>query len=60
MQPLDDAIDTVARDSGFTGVVRVDRAGTTEFAKAYGLADRAHEIANAIHTRFALASGAKG
>ncbi len=60
MQPLDDAIETVARDSGFTGVVRVDRAGTTEFAKAYGLADRAHEIANTIHTRFALASGAKG
>ncbi|HEY5906370.1 MAG TPA: serine hydrolase domain-containing protein [Actinomycetota bacterium] len=60
MQLLDEAIETVARDSGFTGVVRVDRAGTTEFAKAYGLADRAHEIANSIHTRFALASGAKG
>lgn len=60
MQQLDDAIDTVARDSGFTGVVRVDRAGTTEFGKAYGLADRAHEIANTIDTKFALASGAKG
>ena len=60
MQPLDEAIDTVTRDSGFTGVVRVDRAGTTEFAKAYGLADRAHEIANTIDTRFAIASGTKG
>ncbi len=60
MQPLDEAIDTVTRDSGFTGVVRVDRAGTTELAKAYGLADRAHAIANTVDTRFAIASGTKG
>lgn len=60
MQPLDDAIDLVAQDAGFSGVVRVDRAGTTEFVRAYGLADRAHAIANTIDTRFAIASGTKG
>jgi CubicO group peptidase (beta-lactamase class C family) len=60
MQPLDDAIDSVARDAGFSGVVRVDRAGTTEFAKAYGFADRAHAIDNTSDTRFAIASGTKG
>lgn len=60
MQPLDDAIDSVARDAGFSGVVRVDRAGTTVFAKAYGFADRAHAIGNTSDTRFAIASGTKG
>jgi CubicO group peptidase (beta-lactamase class C family) len=39
--------------------VRVD--GTDDaFAAAYGLADRAHEIANRVETRFAIASGTKG
>jgi CubicO group peptidase (beta-lactamase class C family) len=40
--------------------VRVDRAGTIEFAGAYGLADRGHEISNTIDTQFAIASGSKG
>jgi CubicO group peptidase (beta-lactamase class C family) len=60
MEPLEDAVDASAEATGFSGVVRVDRAGDTELAKAYGLADRAHEIANTIDTRFAIASGAKG
>jgi CubicO group peptidase (beta-lactamase class C family) len=60
MQQLADAVDTTAERTGFSGVVRVDRPDETPFAKAYGLADRAHEIANTIDTRFALASGAKG
>ena len=30
------------------------------FAKAYGLADRAHQIPNTMATRFAIASGTKG
>ena len=60
MQPLDDAIDSVAQDAGLSGVVRVDRAGTTEFVRAYGFADRAHAIDNTIDTRFAIASGTKG
>ena len=60
MQPLDDAIDSVAQDAGLSGVVRVDRAGTTEFVRAYGFADRAHAIDNTIDTRFAIASGTTG
>jgi CubicO group peptidase (beta-lactamase class C family) len=57
---LEDAIDAEAGRTGFSGVVRVDRAGEVELAKAYGLADRAHEIANTMDTRFGIASGTKG
>jgi CubicO group peptidase (beta-lactamase class C family) len=60
MGTLSDRIDSTARDSGFSGVVRVERAGRVEFAKAYGLADRSHAIENTLDTRFAIASGAKG
>jgi CubicO group peptidase (beta-lactamase class C family) len=44
----------------FGGVVSVDRAGEPVFQRAYGLADRAHEVANRLDTRFAIASGSKG
>ncbi len=55
-----EAIDSLAEQSGFAGVVSVDRGGEVEFGKAYGLADRAHQVPNTIDTRFALASGTKG
>ena len=58
MQPLDIAIDAIASETGFSGVVRVDRGGE-ELVRPYGLADRAHGIPNAVDTQFALASGAK-
>jgi CubicO group peptidase (beta-lactamase class C family) len=60
MQSLEDAVDSVADRTGFSGVVRIDTGGSIELAKAYGLADRGHEIANTIDTQFAIASGAKG
>ncbi len=60
MPTIKDALDPVADRTGFSGVVRVDRGDTTEFAQAFGLADRAHDIANTVDTRFAIASGAKG
>jgi CubicO group peptidase (beta-lactamase class C family) len=60
METLRDAVDEVARRSGFSGVVRLDRAGVTEVVAAYGLADRAHGIPNTVDTRFATASGTKG
>ena len=60
MQPLEDAVDSMADRTGFSGVVRVDRSGSIELAKAYGLADRGHEISNTIDTRFGIASGTKG
>ena len=53
-------LNSVAEETGFAGVVRVDRRGETEFARAYGLACRAHEIPNTTGTRFAIASGVKG
>lgn len=55
-----EAIDLVADRYGFAGVVSVDRGGESDFAKAYGLADRAHQIPNTMATRFAIASGTKG
>jgi hypothetical protein len=38
--PWAQEIGSLAELSGFAGVVAVDRGGETEFAKAYGLADR--------------------
>jgi len=60
MQPLEDAVDSMADRTGFSGVARVDRSGSIELAKAYGLADRGHGISNTIDTQFAIASGSKG
>jgi CubicO group peptidase (beta-lactamase class C family) len=53
-------VDALARDTGFSGVVRLDRRGEVVFSEAYGLADRAHGIPNAIDTQFATASATKG
>ncbi|MEO3858721.1 serine hydrolase domain-containing protein [Acrocarpospora sp. B8E8] len=60
MPTLEDMVDSIADATGFAGVVSVDRGGESEFAKAYGLAHRGHEIANTVGTRFAIASGTKG
>jgi CubicO group peptidase (beta-lactamase class C family) len=59
MGTLQDVVDEAARTSGFSGVVRVDRGGTTELATAYGLADRAHGVPNTVETQFATASATK-
>jgi CubicO group peptidase (beta-lactamase class C family) len=55
-----EAVDSLARESGFSGAIRVDRGGETSFARAYGLAQRAYEIPNAVVTQFGIASGTKG
>ena len=60
MQPFEPEIDVIAAANDFSGVVRIDRAGEVELAKAYGLAHRGHEIPNTVDTQFAVASGAKG
>lgn len=60
MSELTTAIDQQAEQSGFSGVVRVDLGSDVLHAQAYGMADRAHGIANTVDTQFALASGAKG
>lgn len=53
-------IDEAARRTGFSGVVRIDRGGRVELERAYGMADRAHAIANTVETQFAAASATKG
>ena len=53
-------VDRVAAETDFSGVVRVDRAGTTELSAAYGLADRRHGIAMTTDTQVGIASGSKG
>src|SRR4051812_24943893 len=60
MRQLSEAVDALATGTGFSGAVRIDDADGTAFERAYGLADRRHEIANTSDTRFALASGTKG
>ncbi|MEU3642172.1 serine hydrolase domain-containing protein [Lentzea sp. NPDC034063] len=57
--PLGD-IDKIAEETGFSGVVQIDHAGEIEFAKAYGLANRAYGVPNTVDTRFGIASGGKG
>ena len=59
MTGLADAVDAVAAETGFSGVVRVDRDGAVEFAAAYGLAHRGWSIPNTLDIRFAIASGSK-
>src|SRR4051794_8390132 len=56
---LADAIAAVATETDFSGVVSVREGDTTTVAAAYGLADRAHAVANTTATRFAIASGTK-
>lgn len=60
MGSLHGAVDAAAERTGFSGVVRVDRAGETELCAAYGYADRAHGIPNTVETLFATASATKG
>jgi CubicO group peptidase (beta-lactamase class C family) len=58
MTSVEQSVDNVAEETGFSGVVRFDGEGS--FAKAYGLAHRGLGAANTVDTRFAIASGTKG
>jgi CubicO group peptidase (beta-lactamase class C family) len=49
----------LAVESGFSGVIRVDRSEREPWSAAFGPADRRHKIANDIDTQFAIASGVK-
>jgi len=60
VEPLENALDALARRTDFSGVVRIDRAGVIQLAKAYGSADRAHDIPNTVDTQFGTASATKG
>jgi CubicO group peptidase (beta-lactamase class C family) len=50
----------MASATGFSGVVQVSLGARILVRKAWGLADRAHDIANTVDTQFGIASGTKG
>jgi CubicO group peptidase (beta-lactamase class C family) len=54
------SLDRIAADTGFSGVVRVDRPGTEPLVRAYGFAHRGLRVPNTVDTRFGIASGTKG
>ena len=56
---LEPELDTIAAETGFSGVVRIDRGDRVELAKAYGEAHRGYGIPNEPDTRFGTASGTK-
>ena len=60
MSALERELDEIARETGFSGVVRVNRGDAVAIEKAWGLADRERGIPNTAGTRFGIASGAKG
>ena len=60
VETLEDEVDLIAGQTGFSGVVRVDHGDNVELVKAYGMAHRGLQIANTIDTQFAIASGVKG
>jgi CubicO group peptidase (beta-lactamase class C family) len=60
MESLAEAVERIAAETRFSGVVRVDRDGEAALVAAYGLADRAHGIPVTPATRFGIASGTKG
>jgi CubicO group peptidase (beta-lactamase class C family) len=53
------AVAAAADEHDFAGVVRVDRGGATEYAEAFGLADRAYGVPMTLDTRLATASVTK-
>jgi CubicO group peptidase (beta-lactamase class C family) len=57
---LAQAIDGLAAQTMFSGVVRVDRGGDIVLAAAYGSAHRALDVPNTVDTQLAIASGVKG
>ncbi|CAN0503012.1 unnamed protein product, partial [Phaeothamnion confervicola] len=51
----------IAKDAGFSGAISVSPlAGDSSLELAFGYADRANRLPNAVDTRFAMASGCKG
>ena len=51
-------VDRIVAEHSFSGVVGIERGGELT-TRAYGLADRAHGVANTVEHRFGIASGTK-
>ena len=60
MSELERDIDTIAKESRFSGAVRIDRGDEVVVERGYGLARRDSGQPNAPETQFATASGLKG
>jgi CubicO group peptidase (beta-lactamase class C family) len=58
-EELTAAVDEVAAETAFSGVVRVDGPDGELLGQAYGFADRAHRVPMTVGTRIGVASGAK-
>ena len=56
---LDDLVASVAADTGFSGVVRVDDGDGVRYVRPFGERNRAVGLANEVGTRFGIASGTK-
>jgi CubicO group peptidase (beta-lactamase class C family) len=55
-----EAIEDLARTTGFSGVVRVDEDGGPRYVGAFGAADRRFDVPITPNTRFGTASAVKG
>ena len=60
MDHLATSLDELARETAFSGVVRIDDTSGLPLCVAYGLADRRHGVPVTTDTRFATASAVKG
>ncbi len=59
MSELVQRVDEKAAETGFEGVVRLERSGAVLLDAAYGLADRGHGIAMTTDNQLGMASGSK-
>ena len=60
MNQIATSLDELARETAFSGVVRIDDSSGLRLCVAYGLADRRHGVPITTDTRFGTASGVKG
>ncbi|MFC0678607.1 serine hydrolase domain-containing protein [Lysobacter korlensis] len=60
LESLARTLHDTAVQQDFSGAISLDADGDAVLAQAYGLADRAHGIPNALETRFGTASVSKG
>jgi CubicO group peptidase (beta-lactamase class C family) len=60
VEGLNEVVDRIAGESGFSGVVRIDRGDRVELLATYGMAHRNLQLPNTADTQFGIASGVKG